>query len=289
MKKKTIGVALLAALCANAFAQGASNEQGSAVQAEMSVGQSVSVFAGLRLWANKWDVPYVTREAFLADPTNPASLMLRDLATNRVTSYEISPMPFVAVRFGDVLASVSYLPETEYDMGNALSENVKRDELDINVGYYVHPRLVLSLGYKQGKQSKTTDLIADSEVKVKGLLVGASLNAPVSGPFSLYGNFAYGLSKAENQGFKNLNGDDELDGSYKVAEIGVSYNLSHLLGSGVLKGAALTFGYRSWVLSFDDFPVGTYAPSNPLVPVSISNQDTRSTTEGFVLGAVAVF
>ncbi len=288
MKRTIAACAVLAAGISVSHAQQPGSPNGQTVQTEMSLANNLSVFAGLRVWVNQWDVPYITREAFLADPTNPQSLMLRDLTTNHTSSHRVSPMPFVAVRYGDVLASVSYLPETEYDMDGALSEDVKRDELDINIGYYVHPRVVLSLGYKEGKQSRLTDLVPESEVKVRGFLVGASFNAPMSGPFSLYGNVAYGLTRTSSDDFKQPTGGD-IDGTYKVAELGVSYNLSHLLGSGVLKGAALTFGYRSWVLTLEDVDVGVYSPANPAVAVAIESRDSRSTTDGFVIGAVAVF
>lgn len=288
MRKWIITGAVLAGCTSLACAQQGDAPTGAAIQSEVSVTSDLSVFAGLRLWANQWDVPIVTREAFLADPTNPQSLMLRDLTANHTSSYRIAPMPFVAVRYGDVLASISYLPKTKYDMDGALSEDVERDELDVNVGYYVHPRVVLSLGYKQGSQSKLTDLVPESEVKVRGFLLGASFNAPLSGPFSLYGNLAYGMTRSSSDDFKQPTGGD-IDGTYKVAELGVSYSLSHLIGSGAIKGAALTLGYRSWVLTLDNVDVGVYSPSNPAVPVAITSRDSRSTTDGLVLGAVAVF
>lgn len=224
MTKAIIACAVLATCASVGHAQQGDVSSGAAVQSEVSISSNVSVFAGLRLWANQWDVPILIREAFLADPTNPQSLMLRDLLASHTSTYQISPMPFLAVRYGDVLASLNYLPKTKYDMGSSLSEDVERDELDINVGYYVHPRVVLSLGYKQGTQSKLTDLVSESEMKVRGLLVGASFNSPLSGPFALYGNVAYGITRTTSDEFKQPSGGG-IDGTYKVAELGVSYSL----------------------------------------------------------------
>ncbi len=71
---------------------------------------------------------------------------------------------------------------------------MKRKEYDINIGYYILPTLVISLGYKRADIDRASDLIASS-YKLKGLLAGVSGSAPIADRLSLYGSFAYGLAR----------------------------------------------------------------------------------------------
>lgn len=292
MKTTTIAVCLSLLGIPCVHAQQAQPQDGIAVESQIASTDQLSVVAGVRLWANRWDVPIVTREAFLANPLDPSSLMLRDVTVHRTSDYRFSPMPFVAARYGNFLASFTYLPTTSYDTGNALSRDVERNEYDINIGYYVHPRIVVSLGYKRGEQDRVTDQYERNDVEVEGALLGASFSLPFEGNWSVYGNAAFGKAWGRFKGRSSIPGASRsfsFDGDYKIGEIGLSYNLSGLLGGQVLKGAALTLGYRAMVLTSEGLSYGIYSPANPLVAVDSYTRDTRSTTDGFVLGLVAVF
>ncbi len=290
MKRSKIASVAISALALSplvAQAAGGPSSDG-AMEKEIASAGPVRVLAGVRFWANQWDILYLDRELFLANPADPGSLASREVVKTATSSTKVVPIPFLGVRFGDFIGSASYFPETGFDSDGALSGDVDREELDVNFGYYITPSTVLSLGYRKGTQSKATDLIPRSEVRVKALLLGISFSAPISGPFSVYGNVAYGKAKLDTETVLS-DGDDRLNGNYKIGEIGVSYNLSNLLGGSVLKGAALTFGYRTWVLTETDVPLGTFSLDNPLVPVSLQETEARTSTDGFVLGAVAVF
>lgn len=289
-KGRLASLALVAALVSpTAMAAENRGDGGEMAQEIASVGP-LYVLAGVRLWANQWDILHLTRTAFLANPADPSSLMFRDSINTVTSSTRTVPIPFLGLRYGKFIGSVSYFPETAFDTDGALSEDVDRKELDVNFGYYVTPNVVVSLGYREGTQSKSTDLVENSELKARGLLIGTSFTAPISGPLSVYGNVAYGWLKLElDDGFQLPSGEDKLNGNYKVGEIGLSYNLSHLVGGSVLKGAALTVGYRIWVITERNIPLGTYSASNPVVPVAFSEEDARTTTDGFIIGAVAVF
>ena len=260
-----------------------------AVETEVAGFGDVSIIAGLRVWANRWDINYITREAFQTDPADPSTLMLRDVNATVASSQRIVPMPFLGIRMGNFLASVSYFPTTSYGDVDVLSDDIERDEVELNIGYYVLPSVVVSLSYKTGEQSKLTDLVADSTVKVSGIMLGASFSAPLSDRFSAYGNFAYGIGKSELKHFTFADGDDSLRGSYQIGEFGISYGLSPDFGGPFLKGALLTLGFRSWTLTFDDVPLGTYSPAAPATPIAIQKHDIRSSTDGIVLGFVGVF
>lgn len=269
-------------------AHAAAADDGSSVETEVSSMGSLYVVAGVRLWLNQWDFVVSDRELFLANPADSSSLMMRDRVYSATSSTEIVPIVHLGVRYRDFVGSASYFAKTSFETEGVLSEDVDREEIDLNLGYQVTPNFAVSLGYRRGTQSKTTDIVADSETTVEGLLVGASFSVPISGPFSAYGSVAYGLAHLETE-VRMANGDDTLDGDYRVGEIGISYSLSHLLGNSVLKGAALTVGYRTWVITEDDVPLGTYALNDPIHPVSIDDTKIRTTADGFVIGAVAVF
>ena len=290
IKGRLASLALVASLISpTALAADNGGDGGEMAQEIASVGP-LYVLAGVRVWANQWDILYLSREVFLANPADPSSAMLRESVRTATSSTRTVPIPFLGLRYGKFIGSVSYFPETGFDTDGALSEDVDREELDVNFGYYLTSNVVVSLGYREGRQSKATDFAEDSALKARGILVGTSFTAPVTGPLSVYGNVAYGWVKLKVDSTLLLpDGSDELNGNYKVGEIGLSYNLSHLVGGSVLKGAALTLGYRIWVITEKNVPLGAYETSNPTLPVSFSEVDARTTTDGFIIGAVAVF
>ncbi|MCB1907652.1 MAG: hypothetical protein KDH15_09805 [Rhodocyclaceae bacterium] len=292
MNKTVTGAMALMGACAISIggpALAAGSVDGASAEHEVASAGPVHVLLGVRLWANQWDMVVATRELILTNPADPSSLMGRDRIFSTPSSTEIMPIVYLGLRYGKFIGSASYFAKTSFDTGGVLSEDVDRDEIDVNIGYHVTPNLVASLGYRRGTQSKTTDFAPDSKSALEGVLLGASFSVPVSGPFSAYGSVAYGIARVTVEDQPLANGDDSLDGEYRVAEIGFSYNLSHLLGGSVLKGAALTAGYRTWVVTEDNVPIGTYELDDPLHPVSLDEIKLRTAADGFVIGAVAVF
>lgn len=212
----------------------------------------VTVLAGVRTWASRWDVPVLTRTL------DPISMKLSDHYQTVLSETKFVPMPIVGLRYGNWLGTLVYFPETSYSTSGALAADVKRKEYDINIGYYILPTLVISLGYKRADIDRASDLIASS-YKLKGLLAGVSGSAPIADRLSLYGSFAYGLARETTESALP-NGKDKFDADYKIGEIGLSYQLVRASGSEFLKGVVLSAGYRAQSVTVNSIPLGTYLP-----------------------------
>lgn len=285
-KKFRPAAALLSVLlCAPAFAQtpGAGSE--GTVEQPASRPNDVQVFGGVRVWASTFDEP-VTARVVSVDPATGAAVT-RDVE-QRFSSSKVAPIPFVGVRYRNFLASASYFARTAYDSKGVLNGDVRRDELDLNVGYYVLPQLALSVGYKMGKVDRVSTL-ASGGSKTEAIIVGASGSVPLetSARLSLYGNFAYGLARTKID-FTLPTGENKLDGIYTIGEVGLAYRLFSQ-PSGAVKGLSLSLGYRAQFLTLRNSPFGTYASPGSLTPVSVERKNIRATTDGFVLGLVGVF
>jgi hypothetical protein len=251
----------------------------------------MTAFAGLRLWANQWEISNL-QSVLVAE--GPQTLVRREQLGSNVSKTEFVPIPVIGVRYDKFVASASYLPKTSYDSQDPTLGKVKRDELDLNVGYSVLPTVVISLGYKRGTQDRltgqldpTTGESIPSGVKVEAILLGASASVPLAGRFSFYGNVAYGVGRNKTD-FVGATGETRFDSDYKIGEIGVSYAAYEGGAGAVLKSVLISVGYRAQVLTSKDLPLGTYTvPGNSLIDVQ--HVDVKTTTDGFVVGLVGVF
>lgn len=241
----------------------------------------VAILAGVRTWASRWDVPIITRTL------DPVSMTIHEHYQPALSDTKFVPMPVLGIRYGNWLASATYFPETSYDTNGALAKSVKRKEYDLNVGYYILPSLAISLGYKGANIDRASD-IDGSAYKIKAILVGLSGSAPIADKLSVYGNIAYGLGQEKTE-FPLANGKSKFDGNYIISEFGLSYQLVRASSSEFLKGVVLSAGYRAQTVTINSFPLGTFLPAAPTVPVSITTRDARSTTDGFVINVVGVF
>jgi hypothetical protein len=247
-------------------------------------------FAGVRLWANRFDVPALQSDVVVQAP---GVLVRQTSVTNNTSDTEFVPMPVIGFRIDRFVASASYFPRTSYDGGEVLG-TVKRDEFDVSIGYSVLPSLVVSIGYKRGTQDKligqadpVTGEIPPSGVTSEGILLGASASLPIAGRLFLYGNAAYGIGRNKYD-FADAEGKSRRDADYRIGEIGVSYVAYEGAPDSPVKSLLVSFGYRAQVLTTKDVALGTFAfPSNQ--PLSIQKKDVRTTTDGFVLGVVGVF
>lgn len=207
----------------------------------------LSISVGVRAWYTDWS----TFSYFVDDAGNNLALMQVS------AGHELALMPLVSVRYGDFFASFSAMPSTEFDFPFSTD---RRKEFDVNVGYSVLPGLALTLGYKKVSQRGSA-----GEYRPAGPVIGVNLNAPMSGPWSLYG--AVGLGWLKTPG-----GDDiQFDADYRLAELGLAYTLE---GGAWLKHWTFTAGYRAQIMTSKD---------------AFNTQDGRDTTQGFTLGAIASF
>lgn len=243
----------------------------------------LNFFAGLRVWANQWDIVTIQR-VMSPDPTNP---LLRDELDITTSDLEFTPMPTVGVRYGNVLASLTYFVPTSYNGKGGLEKDVERREIDLNVGYYVLPSLVVSLAYKEAKIDRLLDDFP-SEQKIKGILLGVSASAPLSDRLSLYGNFAYGLGRQKSQS-PDAAGDTEWSSRYAIGEVGLSYRIMEGRAGSFIKSVNGSLGYRAQSYTTNDVALGTYVPSAPNTALSTTTRDGRTSTSGAVLALVASF
>lgn len=263
-----------------------------AVEKQLGALGAASVVAGVRIWANTWDIFAVERVPVVPNPTNPSSIVLQDVVRTSVSATEFVPIPFIAARVDNWLASVYYFPRTEYDSRNNQIGTVERDEFDVTFGYSFVNRtegsLIASVAYKQAFVSKLVPQLEDSSARIKGVLIGISGSASITEKLRLYGSAAYGFAK-QTVAFTGLDGGNRYDGSYRVAEVGLTY-VAYVGGVGqALKSVAINGGYRIQNFTTKSVPLFTTTASVSPVVLSTEYRDLTTSTDGFVLGVVAAF
>lgn len=245
------------------------------------------VFAGIRLWVNEWDIPFLDRRASIS-PSSPGGIIWRDEIHTTVSDAEVAPMPTIGVRYGKFLGSMTYFVPTSYEGKGGLQRSVERSEFDVNLGYFVLPSVLLSVGYKAGKIDRISDLLSDSEQEIAAVLVGVSASAPLTDRLSLYGNFAYGVARQESDS-PDARGEDRYDARYTIGEVGMSFRLFEGTPTAFVRSASASLGYRVQSYTTEDIGLGTYSGPADATPLSTDKRDLRSSTNGFVLALVASF
>lgn len=246
----------------------------------------VQVFAGVRLWANEWDMSLIGQQRSL-DASNPTNIILRDEVRTSLTDVEVVPMPTIGARYGKLLASMTYFVPTSYESKGGLRKSVERSELDFTVGYFVLPSLVVSLGYKSATVERVLDDI-DSEQKVSAVLLGISGSAPLSDKLSLYGNFAYGPARQKSEA-NDIRGKDTYSATYAIGELGLTYRFIDGGTGTFVNSLTGSIGYRAQSFTTKDVGLGTYALSDPTVPIATTKRDLRTSTSGVVVALIATF
>lgn len=214
----------------------------------------LSVSIGARAWQTEW-----TTFSYYAPPETPnESVALTQVSANG----ELALMPLVSARYGKFVASMSGFPSTSFAFGDGTRG--KREEFDANVGYYVLPRLAVTVGYKQVSQSGDA-----GRYRPSGPVLGLSCNASLDGAWSLYGSLGVGWLETPS-------GDEiDFEADYRLAELGLAYTLN---GNRWPRAWTLTAGYRIQVMNSKD----AFPQDNP-------TQDGLDTTQGFTLGVIATF
>lgn len=246
----------------------------------------VQVFAGVRLWANEWDMSFVGQQRTL-DTSNPSNIVLRDEVRTSLSDMEVVPMPTIGARYGNFLASMTYFVPTSYKGKGGLRSSVERSELDVTAGYFVLPSVLVSLGYKRATVERVLDDV-DSEQKISAVLLGISGSAPLADKLSLYGNFAYGLARQKSE-VNDVRGKDNYSSTYAIGELGLSYRFLEGRAGSFVKSVSGSVGYRAQSFTTKDVGLGTYALSDPTVPIATTTRDVRTSTSGVVVAVVATF
>lgn len=238
-------------------------------------GKDLLLVVGVKAWYNEW--------------TSSTTTFVSQAGAN-VQSFTSDPefalIPTVSLKYKKFLISGGYMLGTDYDWpGTTDTINIggtpftaedkskaEREELDINVGYSVHPNITLTLGYKQVKQDYTTEtggvgLISQtfkSETKYTGGTIGIMGSAPIAERWGIYANLAYGSMVAEYEG-----ADSEDDATYISSEFGFAYV--------PVSGFVVSFGYKYQVI---DTEIGA---------AGFGDQKAIDVTKGVILGANYIF
>lgn len=248
----------------------------------------VQFFAGLRLWANEWDILFLERKP-VVDPQNPTTIILQDQLSSHISKMKIVPMPTMGVRYGNYVASTTYFVPTAYNTASGYGESVERSEFDANFGYLITSNVLMSIGYRRASVDRLLPTNSqNSKQSIQGIILGVSGNAPIADNVSLYGNMAYGMAR-QKSAIKDASGDDTISANYVIGEFGINVRLLEGGTGAALKQLTGSVGYRVQSYTNKDVPLGTYTLADPTVPVSVSHTDVRNSTSGVVLSIVGAF
>lgn len=209
---------------------------------------NLSVTLGVRAWNAQWDT-------FSYQDTGGGNFVI----TQTPADEKFVLVPLLSVRYGAFVGHLSMYPSTDHHFINAGGSGTRK-ELDVNVGYFVAPGVVATLGYKRIERSDS-----GNRFSLNGPVAGVSLTASLGGDFALYGNVVLGRLKTRS-------GDlIQFDVDYRLSEVGVAYAVTP---PSIAKALTFTVGYRSQVLSAKD---------------AVQGQDGRDLTQGLTLGVLATF
>ncbi|MDP2681694.1 MAG: hypothetical protein Q8P28_02650 [Deltaproteobacteria bacterium] len=233
---------------------------------------------GYKGWFNQWLTGTLNN-----DTTNGANV------STFTSDYEYTSIPVISLRYDNLFVSGSYymptkfsFPDTSYRITyttvGTITETAKttaeREEWDTSIGYYVHPSIGLTVGYKNIKQEYTTTLrspgivytpaTTKSTTTIKGPTVGITGGYPLGSGFGAYYAFSYGWLESSYEGVSRTD-----DSSYRLTDIGFSFKP----GTAPL---AFTLGYRSQLI-------------DTKFPTNLGEQIGPDDTKGFVLGANLIF
>ena len=267
-----------------------SNSVGSSADAGA---KDIQFFVGQRVWLASWDQSYLDALVVIPNPLNPVPI-IQQTNSRAASNTTVLPQTSFGVRFQNWTLSTTVMPNTNFTSGGlAVNDTIRRNELDLSVGYAFSPYIVGSVVYKTGRIDQVATANATrltglgGNYKVEGLLLGISATAPLQGPLALYGNFGYG--PARQTIFASGSSDLRFKGGYQISEVGLAYRLTDDRAFLGFASLSMQLGYRSQTVTLNDLNFGTF--STGPVPTLIGTQykDVRSTTQGMVFGIVAAF
>lgn len=223
---------------------------------------------GARVWVNSW-------EKFMLSPDNT----LVNVAKSDTT---LTPIPTASLRYKDFFLSGSYFVNSDYqwnltaatDRGTTpVDIDGQRREFDITAGYFLHPNLALTAGYKDIQQKFVSSVIGSiPNLTFKGPFLGLLGTVPIGNGFGLYGNFAYGWLFGNAGGFAGINSRDT---EYILADGGLSYTYRFNAAGALPLYASLFAGYRFQLLDVEN--------------IGQRHKNASDYTRGFVTGLSLAF
>lgn len=223
--------------------------------ADESEPKNFSTTIGLKLWANEWQTW-----------DTPSGYWFGGAAMG--TAKAISPNPSVTLKYKNFFVSGGTMLKTTYKMPDTLNgatTTASRWEKDLSVGYFVHPQVAVTLGYKQ-----ITQKWGSTYYVWKIPAVGLSLAAAIQDTkMFMYGNAAVGAASVSTSD-NTAAGWRMKGGNYTTTEIGLGYS--------VIPSFRLTLGYKYQV-----------CPTSMEVLNNTSRVTMVDSTRGFVFGGSYTF
>src|SRR5581483_654428 len=234
------------------------------------IGDNLYLNIGLKTWLASWQTtilsaPSISGAHVNALTSDPTTVLIPSLSL-RYKNVFVSGGYFASTNFkfptSSELASLS--PPSGIVLATQ-TVSVKRDEMDLNLGYSITSNFAVSIGYKTVRQRYHTtetieglpDATADDTTRISGPTIGASGTAPIGGGFNLYGNISYGLITEKTTEMSEK-------GDYVSSELGIAYRFHSLTISG---------GYKYQIISAS---TGDNIPGFP-------KQSTLDVTRGAIL------
>ena len=210
---------------------------------------------GYRLWLNWWQTSLAKVDT-ITDPDAPRNqITISSANTPSINQFAAASIPSVGMRYKDFFASASVMISPDYHFPRVTTTfsgtvpfphsfvtsnrvTASRTEVDVNLGYYIHPWIALTGGYKgvfqefENKFSATdTDQAAlttvgttKSSPKYHGGTIGVAANVPIPeagwipAGYSLYGNAGGGV----------MGSNDFPIAFYGTVDVGLAYKPTSL-------------------------------------------------------------
>jgi hypothetical protein len=169
----------------------------------------------------------------------------------------------VTVRYKNLFVSGNYAPPTTFNFAD-IAQKDKRSEGDLNIGYYLHPQVGISLGYKQVKldYGGTGAYVWTHKFITLGLNASARVG---ESRFFMYENAAFSLTGNTSVTFTTVPRGTP---TYRSLEAG--------LGISATQHLIVSAGYKFQQIEL------------PLTFPGIT-ENTRDTTNGFIFGMAYTF
>ena len=192
--------------------------------------------------------------------------------TINTSDNKIAGIVGVTARYRNFFVGGNYAPSTEFNFAD-VAQIYKRSEGDLNVCYYLHPQIGVSLGYKQVKVDYSPGA-GGGKWTHKFITLGINAAARMGeSRFFMYENGAFSLSgttaTTQDANFEAA-GLSKGTPTYRSLESG--------LGLSVTRGLILTMGYK-----FQQVELPYTWSGNGVT------ENTRDTTNGFIFGMAYTF
>lgn len=265
--RRAVSLALLAGSAAPVMAQQATTSD--------ATGPGVNWALSQRFWVAGMDALILD----VAPTVDASGTVLLQTRANPVVASDLVSITSLAARLGSWSLGVSVSPPSHFPAGSTTSGGqINRREFDVNLGWRPAQGWgALALIYKQGR---TDYALSDTQgrQKIRVLLAGGSVVAPIQAAWSMYGNLALGLGRSaiEQQG-----GEQDSHLRYTIGEFGLS--------RAIAPDFSVVLGWRVQTIEWRGVEVADFSADGLYTVVATRRMNLRSTTQGPMLALNATF